>query len=52
MAVLYTFAEPYLVPRRLTTIPALANVGTTGGSIAQLASGDGGETMFVLVNIR
>ena len=35
----------------LTTIPALANVGTTGGSIAHLASGgDGWETTFVLVN--
>jgi hypothetical protein len=35
----------------LTTIPALANVGTTGGSIAHLASGgDGWQTTFVLVN--
>jgi hypothetical protein len=35
----------------LTTIPALANVGTSGGSIAHLASGgDGWETTFVLVN--
>jgi len=35
----------------LTTIPALANVGTGGGSIAHLASGgDGWETTFVLVN--
>ncbi len=35
----------------LTTIPALANVGTNGGSIAHLASGgDGWETTFVLVN--
>ncbi len=35
----------------LTTIPALANVGTGGGSIAHFASGgDGWKTTFVLVN--
>ncbi len=35
----------------LTTIPALANVGTGGGSIAHLASGgDGWQTTFVLIN--
>ena len=35
----------------LTTISALANVGTGGGSIAHLASGgDGWQTTFVLVN--
>ncbi len=35
----------------LTTIPALANVGINGGSIAHLASGgDGWQTTFVLVN--
>jgi hypothetical protein len=35
----------------LTTIPAFANVGTGGGSIAHLASGgDGWQTTFVLVN--
>jgi hypothetical protein len=35
----------------LTTIPALANVGSGGGSIAHLASGgDGWQTTFVLVN--
>jgi hypothetical protein len=35
----------------LTTIPALANVGTSGGSIAHLASGgDGWQTTFGLVN--
>ena len=34
-----------------TTIPALANVGTGGGSIAHLAEGgDGWQTTFVLVN--
>ncbi len=36
----------------LTTIPALADVGTGGGSIAHLASGgDGWQTTFVLVNV-
>jgi hypothetical protein len=36
----------------LTTIPALANVGTSGGSIAHFASGgDGWQTTFVLVNV-
>jgi len=36
----------------LTTIPALANVGTSGGSIAHIASGgDGWQTTFVLVNV-
>jgi hypothetical protein len=35
----------------LTTIPAMAQVGTGGGSIAHLASGgDGWQTTFVLVN--
>ncbi len=35
----------------LTTIPALANVGAGGGSIAHLAAGgDGWQTTFVLVN--
>jgi hypothetical protein len=35
----------------LTTIPALANVGSGGGSIAHFASGgDGWQTTFVLVN--
>ena len=35
----------------LTTIPAVANVGTNGGSIAHLASGNGWQTTFVLVNV-
>jgi hypothetical protein len=35
----------------LTTIPALANVGSSGGSIADLATGDGWQTTFVLVNV-
>ncbi len=34
----------------LTSIPALANVGTGGGSIAHIASGNGWQTTFVLVN--
>jgi hypothetical protein len=34
----------------LTTVPALANVGTTGGSIAHIATGSGWQTTFVLVN--
>ena len=35
----------------LTTIPALANVGRNGGSIAHLATGNGWQTTFVLVNV-
>jgi hypothetical protein len=34
----------------LTTIPALANVGPGGGSIAHIATGNGWQTTFVLVN--
>ena len=34
----------------LTTIPALVNSGSGGGSIAHLASGNGWKTTFVLVN--
>jgi hypothetical protein len=34
----------------LTTIPILANVGTSGGLLAHLASGDGWQTTFALVN--
>jgi hypothetical protein len=34
----------------LTTIPALAKVGPNGGSIAHIASGNGWQTTFVLVN--
>ena len=37
--------------KTLTTVPALANVGSGGGSFAFLASGgDGWQTTFVLVN--
>jgi len=35
----------------LTTIPAIANVGTNGGAIAHLATGNGWQTTFVLVNV-
>ena len=34
----------------LTTIPALASVGTSGGSIAHFATGNGWQTTFVLIN--
>jgi hypothetical protein len=34
----------------LTTIPAIANAGTNGGSIAHLATGNGWQTTLVLVN--
>ena len=36
--------------KTLTTIPALANVGTGGGSIAHIAVSNGWQTTFVLVN--
>jgi hypothetical protein len=34
----------------LTTIPALANIGTSGGSIAHIAVANGWQTTFVLIN--
>jgi len=34
----------------LAGIPSLANVGTNGGSIAHIATGNGWQTTFVLVN--
>ncbi|MGA2435094.1 MAG: BACON domain-containing protein [Bryobacteraceae bacterium] len=34
----------------VTTIPTLASVGTTGGSMAHIASGGGWQTTFTLVN--
>ena len=40
----------YTPPGTLTTIPALANVGTGGGLMAHIASGNGWKTTFVLVN--
>ena len=36
--------------KTLTTIPALANIGTGGGSIAHIAVSNGWQTTFVLVN--
>ena len=40
----------YTPPGTVTTIPILANVGTSGGSIAHIAAGGGWLTTFVLVN--
>ena len=40
----------YTPPGTLTTIPALANVTGAGGLMAHLASGNGWQTTFVLVN--
>jgi hypothetical protein len=40
----------YTPPGIITTIPVLANVGTAGGSVAQIASGGGWQTSFVLIN--
>jgi len=34
----------------ITTLPVLAQVGTTGGSLAHVATGNGWETLFTLVN--
>ncbi len=34
----------------ITTLPVLANVGTTGGTMAHVASGGGWQTIFTLVN--
>jgi hypothetical protein len=36
--------------KALTTLPVLAQVGTTGGSLAHVATGAGWETLFTLVN--
>jgi len=40
----------YTPPGTMTTIPAMANVGTAGGSLTHIASGAGWQTTFVLVN--
>jgi hypothetical protein len=37
-------------PGTLTTIPAMANVATTGGALAHVAVNSGWQTTFVLVN--
>ena len=50
ISVLGIRTTPLGASKTLTTIPALANVGTTGGSIAHIATGNGWQTTFVLVN--
>jgi hypothetical protein len=50
ISVLGIRTTPLGTSNTLTTIPALANVGTTGGSIAHIATGNGWQTTFVLVN--
>jgi len=50
ISVLGIRTTPLGTSKTLTTIPALANVGTGGGSIAHIASGNGWQTTFVLVN--
>ena len=42
------FTTPLDSSTTLTTIPALANVGTNGGSIAHIATGNGWQTTFVI----
>ncbi len=36
--------------KAITTLPVLAQVGTSGGSLAHVATGGGWETLFTLVN--
>ncbi len=50
IAVLGIRTTPLDSSSTLTTIPPLANVGVTGGSIAHLTTGNGWQTTFVLVN--
>jgi hypothetical protein len=50
ISVLGIRTTPLGTSNTLTTIPALANVSTGGGSIAHLATGNGWQTTFVLVN--
>ena len=50
ISVLGIRTTPLGTSNTLTTIPALANVGTSGGSFAHLATGNGWQTTFVLVN--
>jgi len=45
-----TLGMRHTPPGTLTTIAALANVGTSVGSMPHIASGDGWQTTFVLVN--
>jgi hypothetical protein len=50
IAVLGIRTTPLGSSTTLTTIPALANVGKTGGSIAHVTTGNGWQTTFVLIN--
>ena len=50
ISVLGIRTTPLATSTTLTTIPALANVGLTGGSIAHIATGNGWQTTFVIVN--
>ncbi len=50
ISVLGIRTTPLGTSNTLTTIPALAGVGTNGGSIAHIATGNGWQTTFVLVN--
>ncbi|HSR08982.1 MAG TPA: BACON domain-containing protein [Bryobacteraceae bacterium] len=50
ISVLGIRTTPLGTTNTLTTIPALASVGTSGGSIAHIATGNGWQTTFVLVN--
>jgi hypothetical protein len=50
ISVLGIRTTPLGTTNTLTTIPALANIGTGGGSIAHIAAANGWQTTFVLVN--
>ncbi|HSR06562.1 MAG TPA: BACON domain-containing protein, partial [Bryobacteraceae bacterium] len=50
ISVLGIRTTPLGTNKTLTTIPALANIGTSGGSIAHIAVSNGWQTTFVLVN--
>ncbi len=50
ISVLGIRTTPLYSSTTLTTIPALANIGTGGGSIAHIAVSNGWQTTFVLVN--
>jgi len=51
ISVLGIRATPLGSTLTLTTVPALAGNGTSGGTIAHIASGNGWQTTFVVVNI-
>jgi hypothetical protein len=50
ISVLGIRTTPLGTSNTLTTIPALANIGTNGGSMAHIAAANGWQTTFVLVN--